>query len=97
MIQTIVTGGQYTDPTEYNGPEVDWCKNCQSNPKWDDTDVCDECIDEFDEMKECSWCCGDTMDTDMKICYTCKDHTESEFDEFCRDNKFNPKTYRYEK
>jgi len=95
MIDTIITGGQYTDPTEYNGPEVDWCKHCQSNPKWEDTDVCDECIDEFDEMKGMSACCGALIERDMELCYRCKDHTESVFDEFCRENKFNPKTYKY--
>ena len=96
MIKTIITGGQYIDPTEYNGPDIDYCKNCGCNPKHDDTDVCYECIDEFDEMKETSLCCGDTLETDINRCYSCKEWSESVFDEHCTEHNFNPKTYKYE-
>ena len=49
MIKTIITGGQYDDPRDYQD-DTPQCKNCGCNPKYDDMDVCSECIDEFDEM-----------------------------------------------
>ena len=96
MINTIVVGGQYTDPTEYTGPETDWCKRCQSNEKYDDTDVCESCIDELEEMSEYSVCCTSRLHTDTNRCTECLEWSESEFDDFCNENNFNPKTYRYE-
>lgn len=51
MIKTIITGGQYDDPREYQD-DTPQCKNCGCNPKYDDTDVCYECIDEFEEWDE---------------------------------------------
>ena len=96
MIKTIITGGQYIDPTEYNGPDIDYCKNCGCNPKHDDTDVCYECSEEFDEMDTYSYCCDATIDTDINICYDCKDHSETALDLYCREHNFNKKTYKYE-
>ncbi len=86
----------YDDPTEYNGPDIDYCKRCDMNPKYEDTDVCSECIDEIEEMKEVSLCCGDNLHVDTNRCTSCYEWSESEFHEYCNDNNFNPKTYKYE-
>ena len=96
MIKTIITGGQYDDPREYQD-DTPQCKNCGCNPKYDDMDVCYECSDEFDEMDTISYCCSSTINTDMNICYDCKDHSETALDEYCREHNFNKKTYRYGK
>ena len=94
MIHTIITGGQYTDPTLYNGPDIDYCKNCQMEPKAEDTHVCSDCIEHFEEMEQTSLCCGDTLDIDIKRC-TCGEWSESMMDEYCKEHNFNPKTYKY--
>ena len=95
MIKTIITGGQYDDPREYQD-DTPQCKNCGCNPKYDDTDVCYECIDELEEMQEVSLCCGDTLHVDTNRCTSCYDWSESSFDEYCKEHNFNPKTYKYE-
>ena len=41
------------------------------NEKWEDTDVCSECIDELEEMQEVSLCCGDTLHVDTNRCMAC--------------------------
>ena len=95
MIKTIITGGQYDDPTEYNGPDIDYCKNCGEEPKVEDTHVCSDCIDHFEEMEQTSLCCGDTLHVDTNRCTSCYEWSESSFDEYCEDHNFNGKTYRY--
>ena len=45
------TRQSYQDPTMWDG-EVDWCKRCDSEPKYEDTDVCNSCIEELEEMRE---------------------------------------------
>ena len=48
MINTIIIGGQYTNPDE-NLVDVNLCRNCQNNEKYDSMDICYECSDDFDE------------------------------------------------
>mgnify|MGYP001216951074 FL=1 len=84
------------DPTEYD-IEVDLCKRCDMYEKWEDTDVCSDCIDELEEMQQISLCCGDSLHVDTNRCTSCYEWSESEFEEYCIDNNFNPKTYKYEK
>jgi hypothetical protein len=95
MIKTIITGGQYDDPRDYQD-DTPQCKNCGMNDKMDDMDVCSGCSDEFDEMDTVSYCCDATIDTDMNLCYACRDHSETALDSYCREHNFNKKTYRYE-
>ena len=83
------------DPTEYNGDDIDYCKNCGEEPKWEDTDVCSDCIDNFEEMEQTSLCCGDTLQTDMERCMSCYEWSESMFDEYCEEHNFDRKTYKY--
>ena len=83
------------DPIEYNGKEIDNCKRCDMNVKYDDTDVCSQCIDELEEMKEISLCCGDTLHVDTKRCTSCREWSESSFYEYCKENNFDKKTYKY--
>lgn len=96
MIKTIVTGGQYEDPREYNGPEVNWCKRCQSDEIVEDTHVCSTCIDDLEERERTSSCCGDTLHVDMQICYACKEHSSSLLEDECMETGLNGNTYRYE-
>ena len=86
----------YDDPTEYNGQDIDYCKRCDMEPKYCDTDVCMECIDELEEMQEVSLCCGDTLHIDTNRCTSCYEWSESEFDEHCTEHNFNRKTFKYE-
>jgi len=95
MIKTIITGGQYDDPREYQD-DTPQCKNCGMNDKIDDTDVCSGCIDEFDEWDTVSSCCDATIDTDILVCFDCKEHSETALDSYCTEHNFNKKTYRYE-
>jgi len=93
-----VTGTRSTygdDPTEYNGHDIDYCKNCGEEPKDFGIDVCPDCVDHFEEMKQTSLCCGDTLDVDTKRC-TCGEWSESMFDEHCEEHNFNKSTYKYE-
>jgi len=39
------------DPTEYNGADIDYCKNCGDLPK-EYGDVCFICDEEFEEMEQ---------------------------------------------
>jgi hypothetical protein len=91
VIETIVTGGQYDDPTEWNGDNPE-CKLCPKTAEMDD-EYCedhqrcyfcgenDDCDCE-EEMKLVSACCGSRIDNDYKLCYECKDHAESAWDEY---------------
>ena len=94
MIKTIITGGQYDDPRDYQD-DTPQCKRCDSSPLFEDTDVCSDCCDELDEMDTYSYCCDATINTDINICYDCKDHSETALDLYCREHNFNKKTYRY--
>ena len=94
MIKTIITGGQYDDPREYQD-DTPQCKNCGMNDKMDDMDVCSGCSDEFDEWDTVSSCCDATIDTDILVCFDCKEHSETALDLYCREHNFNKKTYRY--
>ena len=86
----------YDDPREYSGIDIDYCKNCQMHSKHDDTDVCEECIDNFEEQKQTSLCCSDTLAEDINRCTSCYEWSESMFDEYCKKHNFNKNTYRYE-
>jgi hypothetical protein len=96
MIKTIITGGQYTDPTEYTGPEVEWCKRCQSEEMYEDMHVCETCIDDLEEMECRSSCCDSEFEPDVERCYECKEWTTSLFEDECIATGLNPKTFRYE-
>jgi predicted nuclease of predicted toxin-antitoxin system len=63
MIKTIVTGG-HEDPRDFQD-DTEMCRMCDMNRKYDDTDVCEECIDELDEMSNYSYCCSASIDSDM--------------------------------
>ena len=88
------TRQSYQDPTMWDG-EVDWCKRCDSEPKYEDTDVCNSCIEELEEMRNNSLCCGDLLCVDKNRCTSCYEWSESEFENFCETENFNPKTYKY--
>ena len=94
MIKTIITGGQYDDPREYQD-DTPQCKRCDSEPLFEDTHVCYDCCNELDEMDTYSWCCSSSIDTDINICHQCKEHSETALDEYCIEYNFNKKTYRY--
>jgi len=96
MITTIITGGQYTNPDE-NLVEVDLCKNCQMNEKYDSMDICYDCSDAFDEKDTISNCCSANIDTDRNLCYECKDNADTLLDDYCREHNFDKKTYKYNK
>tara|TARA_Y100001973_G_C5162212_1_gene314166 strand:- start:2 stop:301 length:300 start_codon:yes stop_codon:yes gene_type:complete len=96
MINTLVIGGQYTDPTEYNGPEVNWCKRCQSDEIYEHTHVCETCLDELEEMDTRSSCCDAEYHSDLERCYECKEWTTSMLDDECIETGLNPKTFKYE-
>ena len=83
------------DPTEYNGADIDYCKNCGEEPK-EHGDVCADCIEYFDEMEQTSLCCGDTLHVDTNRCQACYEWSESLFDEHCEEHNFNRETYKYE-
>ena len=94
-----VTGTRSTygdDPTEYNGADIDYCKNCDMEPK-EYGDVCAVCIEDFEEQMQTSLCCGDTLHVDTNRCTSCCDWSESLFDEFCTEHNFNRKTYKFNK
>jgi hypothetical protein len=82
------------DPTEFNGNNIS-CKLCDKDAENFD-EYCENhqrCIvcgenndcDCEEEMSQISDCCGARMDTDQMLCYDCKDHCESAWDE-ARDN-----------
>jgi uncharacterized protein with PIN domain len=48
----IITGGQYTDPTYWNGQDVSTCLKCHNNDAMEDFDICSGCSDDLDEMSE---------------------------------------------
>ena len=83
------------DPTEHD-IDVDLCKRCDMLTL-EYGDFCIECIEEIEEMQQISLCCGDTLHVDTNRCTSCYEWSESSFDEYCIENNFNPKTYRYEK
>lgn len=91
------THSSYGDnPSEYNGPDLDNCKICDMEPKAHDTDLCDGCIDNMDEGKEISNCCSDTLQTDMGLCYGCKDHASSATEEALEDTDICIPHYRHD-
>ena len=94
MINTIIVGGQYTNPDE-NLVDVNLCRNCQNNEKYDSMDICYECSDDFDEKDTISNCCSANIDTDRNLCYECKDNAHTLLDDYCREYNFNKKTYKY--
>tara|TARA_R110000851_G_scaffold215339_1_gene368124 strand:- start:868 stop:1161 length:294 start_codon:yes stop_codon:yes gene_type:complete len=95
MIKTIVTGG-HEDPRDFQD-DTEMCRMCDMNRKYEDTDVCEECIDELDEMSKYSYCCSASIDSDILICTDCKDHSETALDSYCEDADFNRDTYKYNK
>lgn len=83
------------DPTECNDVDIDYCRNCQNNAKYDDTDVCEECIEDFDKQTQISLCCGDNLHTDTNRCMSCYEWSESLFDEFCEEHNFDENTFKF--
>lgn len=89
MINTIITGGQYDDPTEWNGKNAR-CKLCDNDAEnfdeyCEEHQRCDFCgereeCDCEEEMKQISDCCGARIDSDIGICYECKEHADNAWD-----------------
>lgn len=65
------------------------CYDCGSN------EDC-ECLEQLSEI---SLCCGARMDSDQKICYYCKEHTESALDDLLENHPvqiYNEKIIKFE-
>tara|TARA_R110000824_G_scaffold397267_2_gene599831 strand:+ start:4563 stop:4880 length:318 start_codon:yes stop_codon:yes gene_type:complete len=91
------TSQGYSDPTEWDGNNRkcnlcdkdaenmdEFCENHQPCIMCNDNEDCG-CEDEWSNV---SACCEARMDTDQQLCYECKDHCCSVWDE-ARDNKKN--------
>lgn len=86
------------DPTEWNGTnpkcEISDCEN-EIEPMDEyccDHQRCDFCgeregCDCEEITKQTSSCCGAKMDEDTQMCYHCKDHTTSEWDDWQYEQK----------
>ena len=61
-----------TDPTEWNGTELEKCTLCHNDL------TSEEITEQDDNLKYCNdcfySCCGDELNQDIRICPTCKEH-----------------------
>tara|TARA_R110000744_G_scaffold86348_1_gene168720 strand:- start:12565 stop:12888 length:324 start_codon:yes stop_codon:yes gene_type:complete len=91
------------DPTEFNGvnpsceiceKEIemysDYCEDHQDCIMCGENNEC-ECEDEWSGV---SSCCEARMDTDQGLCYSCKDHCESVWDEAIDSNRMKRNTLK---
>lgn len=91
------------DPTEWNGQNPkcnlcykeaeqfdDFCEDHQRCVMCGDNDDC-ECEDEWSEV---SACCEARMDADQGLCYSCKDHCESVWDDAVESNNNHKNTLK---
>ena len=83
------------DPTDWYGPEPDNCRLCDMEPKSNDTDLCDGCIDEMEEGIEYSICCTDTLQTNGS-CDGCKNHALSATEDMLKDTDICMSHYIYD-
>ena len=95
MTNKIITGGQYTDPSDWNGQDVNTCLKCHNNDAMEDFDICTGCSDDLDEMSTVSVCCEASINTDINICSSCLDHSESILKEYSRENDYCNKHGKY--
>ena len=96
------------DPTEWNGKiptcktddcerdidtDSEFCNEHQDCVMCGENDDCD-CEDEWDNV---SACCEAKMDTDQKMCYSCKDHCSSAWEEAIESANYKKRESRYPK
>ena len=77
MIKTLVIGGQYTDPTNWNGKAVK-CEICNKQAERDDQycedhQRCSDCGSNEDcDCNETLYCrCGKYKEDGYQLCYLC--------------------------
>ena len=81
------------NPAYWDGTKL-LCRECNENERENMDEYCDSCFccyecgertdcDCIEEMESVSWCCGATIDNDIKICYQCKDHSETSLESYC--------------
>lgn len=93
MTNKIITGGQYTEPS---GDDKRTCLKCHNNEPMEDFDICTGCCDELDDMNDISVCCEAYINTDINICSSCLDNSESMLKEYEQEFDYCNKHGKYE-
>lgn len=92
MIDIIITKNENQDEGNSNpdcllcsNESIDFDEYCMEHQKCYECGSNEDC-DCLEKLSEISWCCGARMDSDIKICYDCKEHTESAKDDLLQNH-----------
>lgn len=104
MINTLILKNEYQD--ERDNPDcllccnksIDFDEYCEEHQQCYECGSNDDC-NCLEELSEISYCCGARMDSDVKICYNCKEHAESALDDYLENHPvqiYNGKLIKFE-
>ena len=72
------------------------CLKCHDREAYEELDICLGCSDDLDEMETVSVCCESDINTDVGICSSCLEHSESMLSEYEREHDYCNKHGKYE-